>query len=283
MIAQWDNKVMSSLMLYIDNRVLKTGKAFRNVDYATFYPVESRYSGLWAYSLPYKQIVGDQHVWNDGARSVTNILVDGTAIAPGTDDMYGILYHKGQVLFSTDQGSAVIQQHVSIKEINVYITTDLEEDLLLKTKYQVNPRTSHSLPPELKGLKDEEETYPAIFLKNMGGHNDPLCFGGADNVKTMARAVILADSAFSLDAVCNVLKDSARKTLPIAENIPFNSIGAFTGVIYNYGSVATYATDFATIWDVKVTKINPSELKGLDKRVFPAVVDFEIHGYGRNT
>jgi hypothetical protein len=83
--------------------------------------------------------------------------------------------------------------------------------------------------------------------------------------------------------VCSILKNCARKDLPIAGSIPFNSIGAFTGVMYNYGGISSAATDFATIWDVKVTKINPSELKGLDKRVFPAIVDFEIHGYGRNT
>ena len=279
MIVQWDNKVMSSLMLYIDNKVLMEGKAFTNVNYANFYPIESKYSGLWAYSLPYKQIVGDQQVWGQGATELTNIIVDGSITSPGNNDMYGILYHKGQVLFSVDQGSVSIQQHVSIKEYNVYITTELEEDILFNTKHQTNPKVSQ----DLAGLKDEEETFPAIFLKNMGGHNDPLCFGGTDNVKTMARAIVLADSAFSLDAVCSILKNCARKDIPIAENIPFNSIGAFTGVIYNYGSISNAAADFATIWDVKVTKINPSELKGMDKRVFPAIVDFEIHGYGRNT
>ena len=154
MIVQWDNKVMSSLMLYIDNKVLTEGLAFRNVDYATFYPIESRYDGLWAYALPYKQIVGDQQVWGDGARSVTNVLVDGSVVSPGNYDLYGILYHKGQALFSVDQGSAVIQQHVSVKEFNVYLTTELEEDLLYKTKYQVNPISSHSLAPGLNGLKD---------------------------------------------------------------------------------------------------------------------------------
>ncbi len=270
---------MSSLMLYVDNKICVNGLAFTNLQYATFYPIESKYSGLWAYALPYKQIVGDQQIWSDGANEVTSVNVNGSMVSPGNSDCYGILYHKGQVLFSVDQGTATIQQHVAVKEYNVFLTTELEENLLYNTKYQTNPKISQS-PTE--GLKEEEETYPAIFLKNMGGHNDPLCFGGTDNVKTMARAVILSDSAYSLDAVCNILKNLARKDMPIAENLPFNSISAFTGVIYNYGSVSTYATDFASIWDVKVTKLNPSDLKGLDKRIFPAFVDFEIHGYGRN-
>jgi len=279
MKAQWENKVMSSLMLYVDNTVCQKGLAWTNVNNATFYPVESKYSGLWAYALPYKQVVGDQQIWGDGAHPVTSVLVNGSVVSPGNSNCYGILYHKGQVLFSADQGSAVITQDLAVKEYNIFITTELEENLLYNTKYQTNPKINQSAT---EGLKDEEETYPAIFLKNMGGHNDPLCLGGADNVKTMVRAVVLSDSAYSLDAVCNILKNCSRKELPIAENLPFNSISAFTGVIYNYSSISTYATNFATIWDVKVTKLNPSDLKGLDKRVFPAFVDFEVHGYGRN-
>jgi hypothetical protein len=114
--------------------------------------------------------------------------------------------------------------------------------------------------------------------------NDPLAFGGYDNVKTRVRAVILTDSAFSLDAVCNILKNTSRKDLPIVESLPFNSIGAFTGVIYNYEDLVNAATEEAMIWDVTVTKLMPDakELKGLDLNVYSALVDFEIHGFGKN-
>ena len=125
---------------------------------------------------------------------------------------------------------------------------------------------------------------PAIFLKNMGGTNDPIAFGGIDNVKTRVRAVVLSDSAYSLDAVCNILKNTARKHVPIIESLPFNSIGAFTGVIYNYQDLSNAATQQGTIWDVTVTKLMPDakELRGLDLNVFAALVDFEIHGFGKN-
>tara|TARA_Y100000310_G_scaffold291585_1_gene319644 strand:- start:291 stop:1124 length:834 start_codon:yes stop_codon:yes gene_type:complete len=277
MIPQWENKVMSSLMLYVDHMICKEGKAFTNHS-GNFYPIESRYNGLSVYALPYKQIVGDQSLVGEGATLMTDVYVDSVLKAPGTDDFYGILYHKGQALFSTDT-SYEVNGFYSVKDYNVYLTTELEESLLFNTKHQVNPRINQAL----SGLKEEEETYPAVFLKNMGGVNDPLCLGGTDNVKTFARAVILSDSAFSLDAVCSILKNMARKEFVLAENLPFNSIGAFTGVMYNYQSMVQSGTDFVPIWDVRITKLSPSDLKGLDKRVFAALADFEIHGYGRNT
>jgi len=297
MIAQYENKVMSGLMLYLDNQICKHGQAFTNVigpnnpsGASNFYPIESKYDGLWTYALPFKQIVGDASLALDGASLMTNVYVGGSLHSPGNTvpgggTFHGILYHKGQVLFTADQTANLpISQAVSVKNYNIYITTKLEEDLLLNTKHQANPK----IPQNYAGLKDEENTYPAIFLKNMGGENDPLCLGGADTVKTNVRAVILSDSAFSMDAVCNILKNTARKDLLVdfngANTLPFNSIGAFTGVIYSYSSLVQNAssTDFTTIGEVRVMKLNPSDVKGLDTQVFPAIVDFTIHGYGRN-
>jgi hypothetical protein len=277
MIAQWENKVMSSLLQFVDNKVCEKGQAFKNHS-GQFYSIDSKYNGYYTYSLPFKQIIVDSSITN--ATVMQGVSVDGNYTTVGNGGFEGILHHKGQVLFSSDKSSSTITGNFAVKEYNVYICTKLEEDLLFNTKYQINPRVSQNL----NGLKDEEETYPAIFLKNMGGVNDPLAFGGYDNVKTRVRAVILTDSAFSLDAVCNILKNTSRKDLPIVESLPFNSIGAFTGVIYNYQDLVNAATQEAKIWDVTVTKLMPNakELKGLDLNVYSALVDFEIHGFGKN-
>jgi hypothetical protein len=212
------------------------------------------------------------------------VSVDGNYVGLPTnnEDFSGILYHKGQVLFSGDKSANTITGNFSIKEYNVYISTKLEEDLLFNTKHQVNPRLSQTLA----GLTNEEETYPAIFLKNIGGVNDPMALGSRiANVKTYIRAVVLSDSAFSLDAVCNILKNTKLDHVPIIETLPFNSIGAFTGVIYNYQDLSSASTEVGTIWDVTVTKLMPDakELKSLDLKVFAALVDFEIHGFGKNS
>jgi hypothetical protein len=281
MIAQWENKVMSSLLQFVDNKVCTKGKAFIN-HAGAFYPIDNKYNGYYTYALPYKQIVADSSIQDSIV--MQGVSINGNYIEPGeaalSGNFTGIFHHKGQVLFDGDQGNASITGNFSVKEYNVYLTTKLEEDILFRTKHQVNPRINQSA----EGLREEEETYPAIFLRNMGGTNDPLAFGGADNVKTFARAIILSDSAFSLDAVCNILKNTARNYLPIIETLPFNSIGAFTGVIYNYQALSSSSVEKASIWNVTVTKLMPDakELRGLDLNAFAALVDFEIHGFGKN-
>ena len=69
MKAQWENKVMSSVLLFLDHEICSKGQAFTNVSGAVFYPVEGKY-GTWpynsqtdvemhTYALPYKQIIID--------------------------------------------------------------------------------------------------------------------------------------------------------------------------------------------------------------------------------
>ena len=281
MIAQWENKIMSSMLQYVDHEVCSKGQAFMNHS-GQFYPINSAYAGHHIYALPFKQIVSDESITN--ATVMQGVSVDGNYVGLPTnnEDFSGILYHKGQVLFNEDKSANTITGNFSIKEYNVYISTKLEEDLLFNTKHQVNPRLSQTLA----GLTNEEETYPAIFLKNIGGVNDPMALGSRiANVKTYIRAVVLSDSAFSLDAVCNILKNTKLDHVPIIETLPFNSIGAFTGVIYNYQDLSSASTEAGMIWDVTVTKLMPDakELKGLDLKVFAALVDFEIHGFGKNS
>jgi len=284
MIAQWENKIMSSMLQFVDHEVCSKGQAFFNRS-GDFYSIDSPYSGSslygYAHALPFKQIVCDESITN--ATIMQGVSVDGnyTGVDPVNGPLTGILYHKGQVLFNSSHSSSQITGNFSVKEYNTYISTKLEEDLLFKTKHQINPKITQSTEP----LTNEEETYPAIFLKNMGGTNDPLAIGTvAANVKTNVRAVILSDSAFSLDAVCNILKNTKLADLPILESLPFNSIGAFTGVIYNYQGLSASATEKGIIWNVTVTKLMPDtkELKSLDLNVFAALVDFEIHGFGKN-
>lgn len=277
MIPQWENKVMSNMLLFVDHEICSKGQAYKNHT-GTFYPIASKYNEYYTYALPFKQIVGDASL--SGATIMQGVSIDGSFTAIGNNNLSGIIYNKGQVLFNADKANKVITGSFSVKEYNTYISAKLEEQILFKTKYRINPTVAQTPT----GLTNVEETYPAIFLKNMGGTNTPLGFGGVDNVKTLVRAVILSDSSFGLDAVCNILKNTAKKHLPIIENLPFNSIGAFTGVIYNYQSLSSSTTEHGTIWNVTVAKLAPSvkDLEGLESNVFSALVDFEIHGFGKN-
>ena len=151
---------------------------------------------------------------------------------------------------------------------------------MFKTAPQVNPK----LPQVSEGLDPNTEAYPAIFLKNMGGQDEPLGFGGMNDTVSHIRAIALSDSAFNLDAVCGILKNSFSQDLPIIESLPFNALGAFTNVAYDYDSIVSQITRKAQIWRTTVSKVSPQ--RALDPNVnldvFAALIDFEIHAFMAN-
>jgi len=277
MKAQWENLVMSSMMLYIDHNICNN-EGYVNHS-GTFYKTQKQYNQFNSYSLPFKQIVSDQSV--SGANIMEAVSIDGSYTTMNTSGLKGILHHKGTVLFdptSAPADSANITGAFAVKEFNVYITTKAEEDLLFKTAKAINPK----LPQSEDGLDPHTEAYPAIFLKNMGGSKEPLAFGSVGDTVSYIRAVVLSNSAFSLDAVCGLLKKTAKLEIPIIESLPFNAIGAFTGISYDYSSLSSQADVSATIWDVSVSKIMPqtSGMNELNLDVFSAFVDFEIRSFG---
>jgi hypothetical protein len=177
------------------------------------------------------------------------------------------------VTFETDH-KLLISGDYSVKDFNIYLTSLAEEQLLFETKFTLNPATTE----ETEGLPPEAQTYPAIFIKNNGGQNEPFAFGGADDTIINARAIVLADSTYELDAVCGILKDTARESLPLIENetLPFDARGAYTGELFNYDDFKTGLG--MSISDVFVSKVmsNRGDFTNLNPDVYSAFVDFEL-------
>ncbi len=266
-------------MLFVDHYVLSKGEAYTNHS-GSFYPVNSLYNGYHTYAAPFKQFVSDDSI--AGARVMKYVYVDppSNQLEPGrTDnDLHGINHYNGQIYFTTDQGSSLISGNYAVKDFNVYLTNDPEQKLLFETKNQVNPK----YPQQLSGLAPDTQTYPAIFLKNMGGANEAFALGGLDNTVTRARLVILADSSFKLDAVCGILKDLRMKVVPIIEDLPFDAMGSYTGIstqtIGNYSYPALATGSGPLLWDVRVSKMTSlwREFESLNANVFSAFVDFDL-------
>ena len=92
------------------------------------------------------------------------------------------------------------------------------------------------------------------------------------------RAVVLADNMFNLDAVCSLLKDTARKYVPLINNSPFNVFGALNSGYFNYNSLTSgidVSNDAFYITEVNISKIF-ANLNTKNNQVFPAFVDFTL-------
>jgi hypothetical protein len=288
MKVQFENKVMSSLLLFIDHEVVQKGDAYTNRGSA-FYKIDSLFKDYYVYASPFKQLVSDSSVTGSSPPSVLSGVHFSTPGAPGTQPydvgprypgsggFDSINHMQGQLYFTGDTDPVAgsgISGNYAVKDFNVFLTSMPEEQLLFETKLELNPRTTQ-VPT---GVDSSTQTYPAIFIKDNGGRNDEWAFGGIEQTVLNARAIVLADSMFSLDAVCGILKDSVRKAMPIIDqsDLHLNALGAFTGVKYDYTGAAT--GEFCNIDRVTVSKniANRGDFENLNPNVFSAFVDFEL-------
>lgn len=271
MKVQFENKVMSSLLLFVDNAILTKGEAFTN-HAGLFYPVENLYNNYYTYAAPFKQLVSDDSI--AGATVMKTVYIDGAQTSIGNNGMHGINHFQGQVHFTSNKNSSVISGNYSVKDFNIYLTNDSEQKLLFETRHQLNPK----YPQQLSGLAPDAQPFPAIFVKNMGGKNTPFALGGTDDTLTKARLVVLADSNYKCDAVCSILKDLHYRRIPIHTDLPFDAMGSYTGQNYNYLNLPQDSELGAPlIQDVRVSKMSMvGDFNRLNPDVFSAFVDFDI-------
>ena len=288
MKVQFDNRVMSSFLLWFDHTLLKEGEAFTNTS-SWFYPVENLHTNLYTYGAPFKQFVSDESITGAGAAQVdslvqipTGIYLDGALIGTGTNDFSGINYEQGQVYFGSQITSPEtrVSGNFAIKDFNVYLTNEPEEKLLFETKFNLRPKSAETQT----GLASNSITYPAIFLRYNGSHTEPLAFGGYDMTTINLRAVVLADNQFTLDAVCSIFRDKARQhfTLFGTGDMPYNTLGDFkSGTPYSYTGTMINKSEnnFIFIENVGVSKFSRDvniKVNNLNPDVFNGVIDFEV-------
>ena len=281
MIPQFDNILMTNMLLWLDNKVLTKGEAFTNHSSA-FYEISNMYHGYYTYGAPFKQMVIDCSI--SGADIISGVYLNGKFITVGQSGLSGINAQEGQLYFSQSipNPSASLSANYAVKDFNMFLTSKSEENVLFETSYQINPRTYQNPT----GLPINAETYPVIYLKYQGGRNKPLAFGGLDQTVGNIRAIILADNVYNLDAVTSIMRDTSRQLIPLIypNEMPFNSLGSistankcfdYTG--YTKNKIAD--SDYVYINDVTVSKTDTRLLNAtnsLNRNVYSAFVDFEI-------
>ncbi len=282
MKAQFDNQVMSSFFLWLDHTLLKKGEAFTNYN-SYFYSVDNLYQAFNTYGSPFKQLVSDSSI--PGAQIMTGVYLKGIFKERGVSNFTGINYGMGQVYFTSaiSNPDTTLSGRYAVKDFNVFLTNDVEEKLLFETQFSLSKQTSQSPT----GLPPESLTYPAIFIKNNGGSNEPMAFGGLDRTEINVRAVVLSDSQFSLDAVSSIFRDMENSFVPLIEEsqMPFNNIGDFkNNIVYNYDALTANKPETGQMFldNVAVSKIGGlsfAQKTNLNPNVFSMIIDFELSNF----
>ena len=268
MNIQIDQRILSSLALFIDYKLLKQN-AFTNAT-GTFYPIDSEYAGLHAYSLPYKQIVNDTSI--SGAHVMSGVYYSGNFLTPGQGNFYGINHYEGTAYFTQPVNAYALSGVFAHKDFGVKVTDRTDYKLLFDGKYVDNGKYA-SNPT---GIPEDVEVSPIIYLRPSTTENRPFALGGLDDNTVIVRAVLIADDMFKVLGASNILKDLKLKQLPIYSSLPFDQNGLYTGVPYNFEQLPKYLSNNPIIWKVRTSTVaaRGDDFNLLDKKT--AFVDFEI-------
>lgn len=278
MIPQFANQVMSSFLLFLDNKVGVRGAAYENVS-TNFYRTTSPLSNYTTYSAPYKQILADQSV---GGRLLTGVYLNGNFIRTGTSGLYAINYDEGQLHFSTSLPiSSTISGNYSIKDFNFYITDQSKEEILFDTKYMPRPKTSQTM----SGLGENQITFPCVFLNAVESKNSPFELGGNEMTELTVQSVILSDSRYKLDAIKSIFADTVRLEVPLLNDneYPFDSYGNYvSGIIYNYTGLVRNKVPTADSIFIEASAVGRlsspmlAEFRKINPNIYPGVAEFRL-------
>ena len=137
MKEQFQHKLTTSFFLWFDNFLLTKGEAFSNKTGEFFYYDDTRLDSTYkAYGSPFKQWVTDSSV--TGATVPSGVYIGGDF--SGRNNGVVIDFENGRALVSGSDEDLTITGEFSVKDFNVYMTNDTEEDLVVENKYTVNSR-----------------------------------------------------------------------------------------------------------------------------------------------
>ncbi len=274
MKPQYQHELMTSFMLWFDHELLQEGEAYSNQTGKLFYHDDSRLpSSYKAYASSYKQWVTDSSIsgvvdpviptsFNGNTRS-NDIIFD---------------FENGRIIetggaFGT---SETLTGTFAVKDFNIYLTNETEEDLIIENKFQLNSRYTQNA----SGVKPYDQMAPAIFLNSEFMQNEAFAFGGEDKTTNIVKAVVLAENSYQLDGVLSIFADSTRKVI---SKIPFSGhpsteYGDLKDASYNYNSLSNnYSSQNPYyIEDVTVSKFSDRAQSKIPGDLQVGFIDFEV-------
>ena len=304
MKPQFQHTLVTSFYLWFDNYLQDNGEAYKNKTGIFYNMTDDRLDSNYnVYSSPYKQFIIDSglhtNVVNsqgtEGAIVIARIScqrADGSAfeVTRGTSGLK-IDYENGRVFFTGDENGELPGNNLSlsgqfgVKDFNVYVTNQTEEDLVVENKFKTNDRFGNL---ETSGVLPYDQVIPAVFITSESINNQPFAFGGLDVTRTNVKAVVMTSDLYCLDCVLSLAADSKKQSFvevdfndfPVTEFGDIKTATYPTG--YSYNQIETDNTqELFHIEEVFVSKLSDRVKKKVNPNIFVGFIDFEIHKYRR--
>tara|TARA_Y100001937_G_C7080038_1_gene312491 strand:+ start:74 stop:919 length:846 start_codon:yes stop_codon:yes gene_type:complete len=276
MKPQFLHVATSSFVLWFDKWLLHKGEAYTNyTNQKLYYLEDERLPSFVTYSSAFKQWVRDSSI--PGATVPDDVMVNGSALGRGLQDMK-IDYDNGRVIMNTNVGtSRDILTDFAVKDFNIYITNQEEEELITESKFDVNSRFFNSE----KAIPPYTQVLPAIFINCKQLENQPFSFGGEDSTTLQFRCVVMADEVYKLDGALSIFAD-ARETcffeIPYNE-YPVSEYGDNKFGIYNYDDLASNREDKYYVTEVVTSKMSDRLNKKVLPNLFIGFIDIDVVKY----
>jgi hypothetical protein len=277
MKEQFQHKLTTSFFLWFDNFLLNKGEAFSNKTGEFFYYDDPRIdSDYKAYGSPYKQWVTDSSI--TGATMPTGVYVGGSF--SGRNDTVVLDFENGRALLGGNNTGLAVTGEFAVKDFNVYMTNDTEEDLVVENKYVVNSRLPSG---PYTYIQPYDDVVPAVFISSSDASNTPFALGGLQDTKVNMKAVILAEDTYQLDGVLSIFMDSIDECItPIPmTGYPITELGDLKDNSYNYTSVKDGYSGETKFYinGVTTSKLTDRDRKSLAHDLYIGFIDFDVQLY----
>ena len=284
MKPQFQHQIVTSFTLWLDHLILCKGEAFQNITSSLYLQQDDRLDPNYlSFASPHKQWVTDSSIKK--AKVIDGITIDNYFVKRNAQ---GIKYDfdNGRVLVPRNiaNTSSYIEGLYAVKDFNVYITDQTEEELLIETKFDKNSRFDQDI---FEGIKPYDQVVPAIFCSYEQGENIPFAFGGEDITESRIRCVIFAENSYQLDGLFSILKDS--NTTSVANvgfnEHPLNEFGDLKFGHYDYEDLSERYYNFRNsnscfyIDKVNVSKLNDRVAKRAHPGLYLGFADFTVRAH----
>lgn len=282
MKEQFQHKLTTSFFLWFDNFLLTKGEAFSNKTGDFFYYSDDRLDATYkAYGSPYKQWVTDSSI--TGATVPSGVYIGGNF--SGRDDGVVLDFDNGRALVSGSSTDLTITGSFAVKDFNVYMTNDTEEDLVVENKYTVNSRLPSG---PYTYISPYDDVVPAVFIASSDSKNSPFAFGGMQDTNVTMKAVVLAEDPYQLDGVLSIFMDSTEECInPIPmTGYPTTELGDLKNNTYNYVNKRNEYSDEIKFYinGVTTSRLSDRDRKSLAHDLYVGFIDFDVqqHRYRFN-
>ncbi len=253
MNPQYSHDLITSVVLWLDNKLCGDGGAYDNITGGLF--LEPVVAGQpFVYSSPYRAWVYDSCV---AGAVIPSGFFNSSGQFLTRNSGISIDFINGKVISNTNLGSQISGVY-SRKQMNIYYGSDKETNYILEQVYNQNKNINYNLT----GINGKVLTAPLMMLTNARGENKPWALGGMDDSKNTIRMFIISDSNYLQEGVNSILQDSAHITIPFVpySAMPFTFSGdlktggwSYCSNIYNtYG--CSNGIYFENIYDYKMNE-----------------------------